>query len=312
MQRDMLQILNDVPLSPHTTFHIGGVARYLTAVHNEDEIREALLWAREQQVPYLVLGGGSNVLISDDGFDGLVLHMQPGDISFANPEVVVDAGCTFLNVIRTASDQGLGGWERLAGIPGSIGGAVRGNAGAFGVEIKDVLTKVCALHAETLEIREFENAECAFGYRTSFFKHHPEWIITRAYVGLHRVDSEKSLVLIDEIIAERERRHLQDVRAAGSFFTNPEVGEELRTRFETEKATSSHGGRIPSGWLIEKAGLRGTLKIGGAEVSAQHANYIVNDGTATAADVRAVAEQVKAKVKEQFGVELEEEVSYVK
>ena len=302
----MLSIKENVPLRELTTFKIGGPARYYVEVKTESEIKEALNWARTRKLPHVVLAGGSNVLVPDDGLEALMIRLVSNKHSFQGASLVADAGCNLLDLIRNASILGLGGWEKLSGIPGTIGGAVRGNAGAFGTEIKDVCTLVRALDCNSMEIREFKNEECAFAYRNSFFKHHPEWIILNVVLLLKKTDGAKSAKLGEETIAERERRHLQNVRAAGSYFMNPVAPAHVIEMFETEKQVKSRENRVPAGWLIEKAGMKGA-SVGGAIASLQHPNYIVNMGNATSRDVLELARDVKTAVSEKFGVELHEE-----
>lgn len=301
-----ISIQEHVPLAPLTTFGIGGPALHFCAVKSEDDVKEALLWAKKFNLPQVVLAGGSNVLIPDEGVKALVIHMEGDSFAFTDGELSADAGCNLLTLIRAASDEGLGGWEGLAGIPGSIGGAVRGNAGAFGSEIKDVLVSVRALHAETLESKEFVIGECGASYRTSFFKENPEWIITRVVVRLQPAEAAASMARVNDTIAERERRHIQNVQAAGSYFVNPIAPKEIQEVFEAEKGVKSREGRVPAGWLIEKAGMKGTVS-GGAQASMQHPNYIVNMGGATARDVKFLAEQIKDAVEAKFGIRLKEE-----
>ena len=304
----MITVKENVPLAPLTTFQIGGSARYFIEAKTEDQLREAVAWAKEKNTRFVILGGGSNVLVPDEGVEGLVIRMALTDHSFAGNELAADAGCNLFDLIREAAAKNWGGWEKLAGIPGTIGGATRGNAGAFGPEIKDFITKVRAFDTETGEMREFENIVCDFSYRHSFFKDNPEWVITRVILGLRlssRADSER---LIEEIIAEREKRHLQNVKAAGSFFMNPVAPQNIVEMFEKEKDVKSREGRVPAGWLIEKAGMKGA-QVGGAQASLQHPNYIVNTDTATAEDVRTLANKVKDAVKKQFHVTLHEEAA---
>lgn len=301
-----LTIQEHVPLAPLTTFGIGGSALYFAGVKNEDDIREALLWARKFNLSHVVLAGGSNVLIPDEGLKALVMHMEGDSFAITDGELSADAGCNLLTLIRAASDEGLGGWEGLAGIPGSIGGAVRGNAGAFGSEIKDVLVNVRALHAETLETQEFTIGDCAASYRTSFFKRNPEWIITRVTVRLTPTNAAESMARVNNTIAERERRHIQNVQAAGSYFVNPVAPKEVQELFEQEKGMKSREGRVPAGWLIEKSGMKGA-SVGGAQASMQHPNYIVNIGGAKAVDVKLLAEQIKDAVEAKFSIRLKEE-----
>lgn len=305
----MIQIHNHVPLGPLTTFKIGGEAKYFVEVKTERDLQGAVEWARERDLPFVLLAGGSNVLIADTGYDGLVIHIVEGEWRLDNEgHLAADAGCNLLNLIREASAKGWGGWEKMAGIPGTIGGAARGNAGAFGTELKDVCIGVRAVHAQTGEARLFTREECAFAYRQSFFKEHPEWIVTRVAVRLQPRIAIHSQKLIEDTIAERQKRHLQNVLAAGSYFMNPVASAEVVAQFEKDKGVQSREGRVPAGWLIEQAGMKG-YAAGGASASIQHPNYIVSDGTATAADVKAVAAAVIAKVQEQFGITLREEAA---
>lgn len=304
----MITVQENVALAPLTTFKIGGRARCFTEVQSDDEIKEAILWARSKGVPLVVLAGGSNVLVSDAGLDALVVRIISRSNAFSGTNLIADAGCNLLELIKKSSMLGLGGWESLAGIPGTLGGAVRGNAGAFGTEIKDVLNSVTALDATSFEIREFANSECDFSYRHSYFKEHPEWIILRAVLALRRVEAGASISLIDNTIIEREHRHLQNVQAAGSYFTNPVAPELVQAIFEREKDTKSREGRVPAGWLIEKAGMKGA-KVGGAIASEQHPNYLVNTGNATSEDVLQLAQNIKAAVQSRFSIELHEEAA---
>ncbi len=246
------------------------------------------------------------MLLPDQGLDALVICIESDSSSFRGNVLEAETGCNLTALIRAASARGLGGWEKLAGIPGTIGGAVRGNAGAFGPEIKDFVVRARALNTDTSETKEFENEECEFFYRQSFFKRHPEWVVTRVLVELETVDPRDSANLIERTIAEREKRHIQNVRAAGSFFVNPVVPKEIQEMFETEKGVPSREGRVPAGWLIEKAGLKGA-RVGDAVASLQHPNYLTNAGSATADDVRKLADMIKREVKETFGVTLQEE-----
>jgi UDP-N-acetylmuramate dehydrogenase len=305
-----LNFRENVQLAPLTTFEIGGPARYLVDVRSDSDIREALAWAKNKKLRSVILGGGSNVLVPDQGMDALIIRLVGNLYSASDGVIDAWAGTNLLTLTRSVGAQGFGGWEKLAGIPGTIGGAVRGNAGAFGPEIKDFVTSVRALNSKTGEIKDFVNRYCDFSYRHSFFKNHPEWIITRAVVRLEKIDPGESAKLAEETIAEREKRHLQNVKAAGSFFMNPKAPSEIIEMFEKEKQVKSREGRVPAGWLIEKAGMKGAT-VGGAIASLQHPNYIVNTGNATAEDVRQLADKVKAAVKLQCGVELQEEAAFL-
>ena len=245
-----LLIKENVPLAPLTTFNIGGPAKYFAEVRTVEEIKEAITTAHERQLPLIVLAGGSNVLVPDEGLDALVISILLTDFELKDNVLEAGAGCNLLSMIRETTQAGFGGWESLAGIPGTIGGAIRGNAGAFGTEIKDVAVKVGAFNIKTGKIKEFSNSECEFSYRHSFFKKNPGWFITHVTIDLHTVDKEKSERLIETTIAEREKRHLQNIQAAGSYFMNPVAPKEVQEMFEKEKGMQSREGRVPAGWLI--------------------------------------------------------------
>ena len=302
----MIALQESVLLAPYTTFGIGGPARYFLEATSDDAIREALLWARERMVPVYIIGGGSNLLVPDDGLEALVIKVATDNWSADGDTVTAHAGANLDHLIRKMAMVKLGGLEKMAGIPGTLGGAVRGNAGAFGTEIKDAIISVRVMNMHTLAITEMPNPECEFGYRQSIFKRRPELIIRGARLRMSTVEPKAATNAIIETIAERERRHIQNVRAAGSYFMNPIAKESVRHLFEAEKGVSSREGRVPAGWLIEKAGGKG-MREGDAMSSEQHADYIVNMGHATAKDVRALAEKLKTLVKERFDVEIREE-----
>lgn len=301
-------IKKDVPLAPLTTFEIGGSARRLVDVTNDGELMDALRWADANHERVVLIAGGSNILVPDSGLDALVIRMSGTNRKFDGLSVEAHAGCNLLSLIEEASSLGLGGWEKLAGIPGSIGGAVRGNAGAFGPEIKDFVREVKAINKETREVRSFGRETCEFAYRSSYFKKNPDWIITHVTLDLQEADPELSKKLADDTIAEREKRHLQNVHAAGSFFMNPVAPPEIVALFEAEKGVKARENRVPAGWLIEKAGLKGQT-VGGAIASLQHPNYIVNQGNASSQDVRNLAAAIKQEVYNRFGIELQEETA---
>lgn len=306
----MPSILENVPLAPYTTFKIGGQARFFITVTSEAELVLALDYAQNHSLPFHILAGGSNTLVADEGYNGLVIHIDlQQKVSFGSTRTL-GAGRVLWDEIRAASSEGLGGWESLAGIPGSIGGAIRGNAGAFGVEMKDVVTTVIALHTETRERRIFTNAECEFDYRDSFFKQNPAWVVLSCDVDLRELPVVDSVAKADETVREREKRHLQNVACAGSFFMNPVAPQWVVDQFEEEKKAVSRAGRVPAGWLIEKVGMKGE-KEGGAQASPMHPNYLMNTGTATARDVLTLAERIRTKIANDYMTHMFEEVTKV-
>lgn len=304
-----MEIREHEPLAPYTTFNIGGPAKWFVEATTHAELREAIQYAHDRHLPYFVLAGGSNLLIADDGFDGLVVRvtLTGAEIDTAQHRATFDAGYNLRAAIDITSEAGLGGWEAMYGIPGTVGGAVRGNAGAFGTEIQDVLIEVDALNTETLEERTFTNEQCTFAYRTSFFKQHPEWIVIRAVMQLQPSDPRACRERAQETLELRQQRQIQDIRSGGSFFTNPAVGAEIQKLFEEEKGEPAREGRVPAGWLIEKSGFKDVCE-NDVCTGTRSANYLINAGGATAADVRAFADKIKNAVRDQFGVELVEEV----
>jgi len=307
----MLPIKENVPLAPLTSLNIGGPARFFAPVQSLDQLREALVFARRRGLPFRAIGGGTNLLVSDDGFDGLVLKLELTGVRRTEEMVEAEAGVDLLGLVRRTAGWGLSGMEPLAGIPGLVGGAVRGNAGAYGGSLSELTREVRALDAETLELVTFKRKECRFSYRNSLFKEEPRLVVVAVSLCLCDGDRDEIGARAEATVAKREARGLQCSLSVGSFFMNPVVEDrELIERFETEQRTRCRDGRIPAGWLIDRAGLRNT-RVGGALVSPLHANYLVNEGSASAGEMLRLAALVKERVLAATGVNLKEEVSYL-
>ncbi|MFZ1626597.1 MAG: UDP-N-acetylmuramate dehydrogenase [Candidatus Moraniibacteriota bacterium] len=307
----MLSIRRDVPLAPFSTFRIGGPADFFAGVTTVPELIEALEYAETNNLKSFVFSGGSNLLIADRGFRGMVIRIANQSMRVTEGKLYADAGAHLLDVVQFANSRGLAGIERLAGIPGSVGGAIRGNAGAFGAEIGSVVLSVKVYNRKTRKLREFSKKDCAFGYRLSYFKAHPECVIISAELRLTGGTTSELIALSDRTMETREAKHPQSALCAGSFFMNPIVTDEvLREEFAHDTGKSSKDGKLPAGWLIDHAGLRGK-KVGGAQVSPIHPNYLVNTGTATAEDVIMLASIVKERVRTELDVQLKEEVQMV-
>jgi len=268
----MFALRENVPLAPLSTFRVGGKARYYTEASGALELAAVFEYAEGHKLPLYVLGGGSNVLFSDKGFPGIVVRIVNGGVHVSHDKITAGAGIVLFDVVRTAKDAALQGMESLAGIPGSFGGAVRGNAGAFGSEIGRLITSVKALDRHTGMVKEYTQAQCQFGYRKSIFKQRLELVVLSAEIRL--VPGDKAVLerVIKETVALREAKHPQDAKCAGSFFMNPTVTDEhLLQEFEKDTGMPSKDGKLPAGWLIDHVGLRGK-KVGGAMVSNQHPN----------------------------------------
>lgn len=302
-----------VPLAQYTTFKIGGKATLFAEATNAIDLAECYERAAQDELPVFVFSGGSNVLFSDNGFPGLVIRLIDGGMHVGDDgRISAGAGRDLSELVASAGKAGLAGLENLAGVPGSVGGAVRGNAGAFGTEIGDRVLSVKVFHVESGMIKEYTRSECGFGYRQSFFKSHPKYVILSAEFQLTpSADPERLLEKAQEIRELREEKHPQDVFSAGSFFMNPVVRDEkLRDEFRKDSGKEPKDDNLPAGWLIDHVGLRGKT-IGHAKVSEMHPNYIINTGGATAEDVLTLASIVKQRVRDEAGVMLMQEVQLV-
>lgn len=308
-----MEFRSNVPLAHYTTFKIGGPAKLFAEVSDASELSLGYERAASERLPVYIMSGGSNILFSDNGFPGLVMRISDGGFRILdNGRVSAGAGKSLLEVVVACCQAGLVGMEKLAGVPGSVGGAVRGNAGAFGSEMADHVVSVKALNRRTGMVKEYKKDECSFGYRMSLFKRHSELVILSVELRLGTGGDPKALMsIVSETQAEREAKHPQDAFCAGSFFMNPTVTDEhLREEFRHDSGKEPKGERLPAGWVIDQVGLRGRT-IGHAKVSEQHPNYIVNTGGATAEEVLTLVSIVKQKVRDELNIQLQEEVQLV-
>lgn len=307
-----IKIQKNVSLAPQTTFKIGGEAKFFIEVSNDSEIIEAVKYAKENNLKIFILGGGSNVLISDKGFDGLVIKIKNDGIKINDCEIECEAGVSLINLVNFSVKNGLVGLEWAAGIPGTVGGAIRGNAGAFGGEMKDLLMEIKFLNInkDPLEMEYCEKENCDFAYRSSIIKNNADLILVSAKFKLKRRMAEDSEKIVSEIINKRLEKQPTNP-SVGSFFKNPKVDKkELIERFENDMGIKMKGDKLPAGWFIDDLGFKGK-KIGGAQVSEKHANFIINAGGATAEEITILSSFLKQKVRDSYGIQLEEEVSRI-
>lgn len=308
-----VKIQEGVSLAEHSNYRIGGPARFFCDAANEEEIRSGVLFAREQKLPLFVLGGGTNLLIDDGGFNGVVLKPSVMDLSIHGEIVTVGAGVMVSDMLKSTIAHSLSGLEWAGGLPGTVGGAIRGNAGAFRGEIKDRIISVESFDIEALDTITRGNAECKFGYRSSIFKEkNGREIILRATLNLDKGDSQMIAAAIQEKINYRLEKHPMEYPNIGSTFKNVDL--ELLPKIwrgaVAKVVKVDPFPVVPTAYLISEAGLRGTQH-GGAMVSPKHPNFIVNLGGATAADVKFLIAQVKESVFEKYGIRLEEEIQLV-
>ncbi|NQT49197.1 UDP-N-acetylmuramate dehydrogenase [Candidatus Kuenenbacteria bacterium] len=303
-----LEVLENEPLAKYTTFKIGGPAKFFVKVNNKVDLFQAVKAADEFKLPYFIKGGGSNILVSDNGFDGLVIKLESTEPEIKENQVTVFAGSSLGGFINKTVQSGLGGLEFAANIPGTVGGAIYGNAGAYGKGVGDFVESVEIICQDDHEInlKILTKEECGFGYRDSIFKKNKNWIIAEIKFGLEKDENaSEKLEQIKKEWQERLAKQPLDCPSAGCSFKNFIYTPELEKYQEWEIK-----GKLPAGKFIDEAGLKGK-KLGGAMISDKHANFILNFDHATAKDVKDLIELVQKTVKDKFGVELEEEVQYV-
>ena len=328
-----------MPLAPLTTFKLGGPARLLVRVKNIAELEEAFELGRRESLATFVLGGGSNVLFADAGFDGLVVKVDLRGMEFVDSgdglALRAGAGETWDNLVKEAVKRKLGGLENLSLIPGSVGGALYQNIGAYGAELKDVLESVQAFDVRTRQARTMTNAECRFGYRNSVFQHKPELVVLSAALRLSPV-SRPQLAYPDLKRRFRGKRQpsLWQVRRAviqirkgkfpyterlgnaGSFFKNPVIQakqfEDLQERYPDLMSFPWGPGcvKVPAAQLIEKAGWKGK-RFGNVGVSERHSLVLVHYGGGTSGELLDLARRIVGDIEKNFGITLEPEVRVV-
>ena len=316
-----MEIKENIPLAQYTTLKIGGAARFFCEAKNKKEILEALKFARKKKMPVFVLGGGSNILMSDKGFEGVVVRIMNYELGVRDTNIECGAGVSLSKIVSESVKAGFSGLEWAAGIPGTVGGAVRGNAGAFGGEMAETIESVKVLDMNDLQFKVYDSMKCGFEYRGSTFKQDSKLIIISAVLRLKKGKKEESEKRVKEIIKQRKEAQPFDFPSSGSFFKNPicknkELIEEykkdtlLRQGFGGQAGKEAKDKVIPAGYIIDVLGLRGK-KIGGAMVSQHHGNFLVNTGKATAEDFIILAAIIKTRARNEYGIQLQEEVQRV-
>ena len=295
------------PLAEFTSYKIGGPAKYFYCAETSDSAVEAITLARKENIPYVILSGGTNLLISDKGFDGLVVRMENDQLTIAGTKVTAEAATSMAVMASKTVTAGLTGFEWGVGIPGKVGGAIYGNAGCFGKDIAASLKRVRVLY-EQEDVVWMDASKCQFGYRDSLFKKHKEWIILEAEFELEKGDPSEGRKKIKEYVYYRTEKQPHGTATAGSTFTNPNVdtiSDELKK--EAEELGIVRNNTVPAGWLIDKTSLKGK-QIGGVKVSKKHANFFENTGNGTAEEMMQLMSFVKQQVRDELGVQLHEEV----
>lgn len=301
----------DVPLAPYTSLKVGGPTRRLFEARSAHDIKKAVSAALKTRTPFVVLGGGTNVVVSDQGFSGLVILARNTAWRIAGTKVIAGAGVPLAVLVAQTTAQGLSGLEWAAGLPGTLGGAIFGNAGTFGKEIGDTIERVRVLEYTTgkdaMETKTYRKRDCAFDYRTSVFKRTGA-VILEAVLRLEKGNAAELAEEARKNLAYRTAHH-PGYQSAGCVFKNAEVRHYHKVSLADVEAEKWFD-RIPSGWLIDQAGLKGTT-IDGVAVSEEHGNFVLNRGGARAEYLVMLISLIKNAVHRKFGVLLEEEIRYV-
>ncbi len=303
-----MQFRKKILLKNHTTFKIGGRTKYFFEAKTKEEIIEALRTAKKMRTPFFILGEGSNILASDKGFNGLVIKIRNANFKIRNYRLWAGAGVSFSTLVKETCKRGLAGLEWAGGLPGTFGGAVFGNAGAFGGETKDTIISVETLD-KNLRVRKLTKKQCRFSYRSSIFKKRG-WIVLSAQILLKKGNKKSMQAIANAHIKQRKERGPLEYPNAGSIFKNCYVKKVPKKVAEGFKEVIKIDPLpvIPAAAVIARVpGLMGT-KIGRAQVSTKHPNFIINLGGAKAKDAISLIKLVKQRVKNKFGVELEEEI----
>ncbi len=338
----MKQLQRDVPLAPYTTLQIGGRAKYFLEAKSIDDVQQAHIWAEEQSLPLFVLGGGSNLLVSDNGFPGLVLKMSLKgtrvDSDRENLLLTVAAGEEWDLVVARTVATGCAGLECLSGIPGSCGATPIQNVGAYGQEVSETILHVSVYDRIEKAQKTLSHAECNFSYRSSIFKQTDRYIVLSvtyrlkrggtptirypelsSYLAEQGISNPKLIDVREAVLTLRRRKSMvidqsdPDSRSAGSFFVNPKVTTEtfeaIRKCYPEIPSFPAENGqvKIPAAWLIERSGFHKGYKHGRAAISSRHALALVNCGGCSSSEIVALKQKIEQGVEATFGIKLHTE-----
>ncbi|MFN7160664.1 MAG: UDP-N-acetylmuramate dehydrogenase [Candidatus Gracilibacteria bacterium] len=276
-------------LAPYTTFRVGGTARYFLIIKNREDLKKALEIAKEESLPVFILGGGSNVLVSSKGFPGLVIKNEMNMLRVEDSKITAESGTVLALVVKAAKDNGLIGIAALHGVPGTFGGAVRGNAGVPNCEMGSFVVSAILLD-ENLEFKTVDQEYFQYAYRYSRLKENREIIIEATIELTPGGNPQEIFAEMQEMLKSRKAKQPWG-SSGGSYFKNP---------------TKEYS----AGFVVDQVGGKGS-RVGGAQISEKHANFMINAGGATSDDIKNLASEMKRKVKEKFGVELHEEVEFI-
>jgi UDP-N-acetylmuramate dehydrogenase len=303
-----LKLSENAPLRRYTRFALGGPAKILADAWTEEALAQAIATLQSGGEPWMVIGGGSNLVVDDEGYPGVILRYVSASLKVDGTRVTVHGGAVLQDLVDFSLAHSLQGMETMTGIPGWVSGAIYGNAGAYGRSIHQVVERVRFFDGE--QFRELDKAGCEFEYRESIFKRNKGWVITSAVLNFTPGDQAALRSQADSILKIRDEKYPPNMRCAGSIFKNivlkdlsPALQRQVPARVVKE-------GKVPSAYFLEEVGAKG-MREGGIQVADYHANLIYNDGNGTAAEVRKLIQELKARVEDRFDLRLEEEVQYV-
>lgn len=301
------------PLRNLTTMKVGGPAKYFLIARNEKNLIQAIKWVGKNKIKWYVVGEGSNLIFGDKGFNGLIIKNQIENFKKTGDKIHVGAGNNLLKVIHRLNKLGLAGMEKMAGIPGTVGGALYGCAGAYGQEIKDCLVGVRIYDGKAT--KWISKNQCRFNYRESVFKIKKNWIILGAEFKFKNSNPEKLMSESKKIIKLREKKYWPGLLCPGSFFKNIII-KNIKPAALRKKLLKKVGkdkiifGKIPAGYILEAIGAKG-MRCGGIKVAKHHGNLIYNSGRGKTSEILKLAKILKLKVKKEFGFKLKEEIQYL-
>ena len=303
-----LDVRRGVPLSQYTRFGIGGPADYFLETGDEETFLKALRSVRGAGVPFLVLGAGTNLIVHDEGYRGVILRYVNADLHIEKGLVHAASGVLLQKLVDFSIAAGLAGLHTMTGIPGWVGAALYGNAGAYGHSIAEFVQEVRYFDGSALCF--LDNRGCEFAYRESVFKRRKEWIILSAKLSLPGGEKDKLAAEADRILEIRNAKYPPTMKCAGSIFKNllwEQLPEHVRGLVP---AGVVRDGKVPSAWFLEQVEAKG-MRLGGIVVASYHANLIYNEDGGTAAELRSIIQTLKQRVLDRFGFLVEEEVQYV-
>ncbi len=307
------KIKENISLGKYTTFRIGGKAKYFIEIKSKEELQDVLEWSRKNDKEMFIMGGGSNLLVNDAGVNGIVVKFSNKDITFRGNRVECEAGANLIATATKSLGQGLTGLEWATGIPGSVGGAVRGNAGAFGSSIKDLVETIEVYNLKLKKFDVYSKNISKFSYRDSIFKQNKNLLIWSVTFKLLNGDRDETDKMIEKYALYRQKTQPK-FPSAGSIFKNIgfnqlcEANQDLADLSIKEMVTDG-AKDVGAGWIIDKLKLQGK-KIGDAKISLEHANFIVNTCNASSSDVAMLISYIKQQVRDRFKVQLMEEIEY--